>query len=218
PEGPPEACISTPCQKDTENKESAEKPPVIREKLIRPTYKRLYTFMVKGFCMMKKRTRKKLAGAIKKLDAVHMRFLEANGYSSESPKDVGKYIKGKTEFLPSGVTHCERGIAYGLRMQVDMLDTALADKDPENAALLKEKRSKKRRLKQSFKIYGDYRDVYFYMVLDRLKDVSKMHYYFGVQEKIELDFPVGLKKGEVEDYLVMKIELVAKRAEGLSFE
>jgi hypothetical protein len=183
--------------------------------IVRPTIERMHAYMVKGLCLMKRSQRRSLAAAIKELDNYHTLFLKNRGYSLEVPPNAKKQIKARTGMLPSVTTMCERTILFSLYMQLDMLDAVLHDMDKEKAELMREKRSKKRRLKEADRIFRDYRDVFFYMAIDTLNDISILQNCLGVEGSLEISFPRGLKKAEVEAYALDKIEAVTKRAQTL---
>lgn len=183
--------------------------------VVRPSFEKIHPLMVNGWSLLKKKTRKNAAFAIKTLDSLHSRFLIKNGFSTSPPPGIKEQIKTRTGVLPRGIPGCERTIIYSLFLQLDMLDAVLKIKDSKKAEEVKEKRSKKRILSRDNKIYGDYRDVYFYMVIDTLKDISEMHRCFGVEGNIDFSFPRDLKKTETESYILNKIESVSKQAEKL---
>ena len=186
-----------------------------KKTFVRPTYEKMYGYMVKGLCLMKKSQRRNLGTAIKDLDNYHALFLQECGYTMQPPPDDKDVVKARTDILPSATTLCERTILYSLYLQLDMLDTVLLDRDPQKAGEMKEKRSKKRMLKAEDKIYGDYRDVFFFLAIDTLKDISDLQNCLGVEGTLEISFPRGLEKAEVEAYTIGKIEAVAKRAQTL---
>jgi hypothetical protein len=165
---------------------------------------------------MKKERRTKLAAAIQELDSHHVRFLHNRGYSLPAPPDTGEQIEARTGILPAAVTICERAIIYSLFLQIDMLDHVLSRIDSEKAAQLKDARGKKRRLDPADRIYGDYRDVYFYLILDTLQDISQLQACFGEADETDWSFPRGLEKSETEFFILIKIRQVSSKAERLS--
>ena len=183
--------------------------------VVRPSFEKIHPLMVNGWSLLKKKTRKNAAAAIKTLDALHSRFLIKNGFSMSPPPYLKERIKARTGVLPRGIPGCERAIIYSLFLQLDMLDAVLNVKDSKKAEAVKEKRSKKRLLSRDNKIYGDYRDVYFYKIIDTLKDISELHRCFGVEGDIDFSFPRGLKKAGTASYILAKIESVSKQAERL---
>ena len=183
--------------------------------VVRPSFEEIHPLMVKGWSLLKKKTRQHAASAIKILDSYHSDFLKKNGFSTSPPTDLTERIKTRTIALPRGLPGCERTIIFSLLLQLDMLDAVLKTKDGKKAGEVLEKRSKKRILSGDNKIYGDYRDVYFYMIIGTLKDISEVHRSFGVEGNIDFSFPRGLKKAETTSYILTKIESVAKQAEQL---
>ena len=183
--------------------------------VVRPSFEKIHPLMVKGWSLLKKRTRKNVALAIKILDSLHSRFLIKNGFSTSPPSGLKERIRTRTGVLPRWIPGCERTIIFSLFIQLDMLDAVLKIKDSKKAGEVKEERSKKRILSRDNKIYGDYRDVYFYKIIDTLKDISEVHRCFGVEGNIDFSFPRGLKKTETASYILTKIESVSKQAEKL---
>jgi hypothetical protein len=181
--------------------------------IVRPSIEKMNAYMVKGLCLMKRSQRRNMAAAIKELDNYHTSYLKNRGFSLETPEEPKKLIKARTGMLPSATTMCERTILYSLYLQLDMLDAVLYGTDREKAEEMREKRSKKRMLKAEDRIYGDYRDVFFYLAIDTLKDISDLQHCLGVEGTLEISFPRGLKKAQVEAYALDKIEAVTKRAQ-----
>ncbi len=187
------------------------------KEIIRPIFKNIYSYIVYGTCMLKKNTRKELAAVIKELDLHHARFLDHHGFRFVPPPDAKKHIKSRTGFLPSWLPRCERGILYALFLQKDMLDKALFTIDREKAAGAREKRSKKRVLRgNEFRIYGDYRDVYFLMIMGALKDITDLHACFGIGAGLDFSFPKGLKKEQAVPFILEKIKDVTEAAAKLN--
>jgi hypothetical protein len=180
---------------------------------VRPTIEKMHAYMVKGLCLMKRSQRKSMAAAIHELDNYHTGYLKKRGFSLEAPEEPKQLIKSRTGMLPSVTTLCERTILYSLYLQLDMLDAVLYGKDKAKAEEMRKKRSKKRMLKAEDRIYGDYRDVFFYLAIDTLKDISDLQECLGVEGTLAISFPRGLKKAQVEAYALDKIEAVTKRAQ-----
>ena len=96
-----------------------------------------------------------------------------------------------------------------------MMDMALDIIDQKKALFLKEKRKRKKHLSKDKKIYGDYRDVYFFLIIDMLGDISELHRSLGIKSDINFKFPTGIQESQAESYLSAKIRLVTQEAEKL---
>jgi len=185
------------------------------QKVIRPPFEKIHTLIVGEGCFIKKKAREKLALTIKKLDEIHSSYLERSGYSFLSPANFVVQMKEKTTILPSRVPLCERAIVFSLLIQIEMLDQILTKKDHEKALFLVEKRKRKKLLSKSKKIYGDYRDVYFFLIIDLLGDISELHHCFGIGGDLNFEFPAGINQTEVDAYILTKIKFVSRNAEKL---
>lgn len=186
--------------------------------VIRPSFEKIYSLMVKEGCIIKKEDREKLGLALRELDEIHCDFLVRYGYSFSSPVNLVALVKEKTAILPSKVPLCERAIVYSLYLQIEMLDLILRKKDQKTALFLEKKRKRKTVLSKNKKIFGDYRDVYLFLIIDLLGDISEILRCFGIESNINFNFPSGIRKNEVESYLSTKINQVSLQAKKLLYK
>jgi hypothetical protein len=183
--------------------------------VIRPPFEEIQNLITSNGCFIKKEARKRLVLELKKLDDLHCLFMDRFDFSWKSPIKLREQIRNKTAILPSLVPICERSIIYTLVLQIEMLDLALENRDRKKALFLKEKRKRKKHLSKDKKIYGDYRDVYFFLIIDMLGDISELHRFLGVKSEINFKFPTGILESQVQSYLSAKIRLVTREAEKL---
>ena len=157
----------------------------------------------------------KLASALKRLDEIHCSFMNQSGYSFLAPANFVVQMKEKTRILPTKVPGCERAILFSLILQIEMLDLVLQKQNLKKAKFLEEKRKRKKILSKSKRIFGDWRDIYIFLIIDLLGDISKLHHCFGVGSEINFNFPAEIHKADAVSYLIAKIKSVSLNADKL---
>jgi len=181
----------------------------------RPASSDLITRIAAGPSLISKKDRKILADVLGKLDEAHLAVLDKASVAVKNFSNIEQVIREKTDFLPDVVQLPERAIVFTLILQIDMLDLILKKKNREQAGLLKVKREKKKVLNEKQRIYGDYRDVYFALILDVLAVISELQGNLGATGHVDLSFPEKLKKKDVPKYIENMIQHLLDRARAL---
>lgn len=118
-----------------------------------------------------------LFGQIEALTAEHLRVLSKAAVQANIAADAAAWARNRA--AQPGLWAQERAIVAGMLLQTDMLDGALAARDPACAATLRLARTCRRVRKAEERIFGDARDNVFCFCVDALQDIAVLQAAVG---------------------------------------
>ena len=156
------------------------------------------------------------AQALDVIDRSHLQAAKNNGIRFKIIDFSEAQLMEHTRGLPPGTIYGARCIYYALNIQIDLLDRLLDLKNPEKAKALKEARKKRRIFGPKERIFNDYRDHYFAMLIMTKRDFMKIYKELGLNTPPEQPYPYHLKNTkEVFDYLRVEMNQLKRYAQKL---
>jgi hypothetical protein len=155
-----------------------------------------------------------LFGQIEALTWEHLRVLSNTAVRANTEADASAWSRKRAG--RSGIRAQERAIIAGILMQTDMLNAALAARDPARAETLRTARTYRRVQKDGDRIFGDSRDNVFCFCVDAVQDVAALQAAIGGEEAV--GWPCLSKvtdQKDAEKYLLDSLTRLADQAKQL---
>ncbi|MDD8026040.1 MAG: hypothetical protein PHI34_05970 [Acidobacteriota bacterium] len=190
--------------------------PAFGQVISRPEPGRLSAIITgrRGFLAAEDRAR--LAVELQRLDEIHLAFVRRAQVLVAETAEPEAFLRAATMGWPSALRAPERAILGTLILQVQMLDAALARKDPAKADDLRAQLRKRKLLSDRQRIYGDDRDIYYAELLARMSEISRLQGALGVEGVLDVTFPVGLRPPDAVPFVEKAILALTQRARSLA--
>jgi hypothetical protein len=186
--------------------------------IIRPSSKALAGKITSGPSLLSFPTRARVATMIVQMDEAHKYRLNGSGITFDERVNIDEWIYERTTGKPRMIYLPERAILAALSLQVDMLDKLLLLKTSSEADRLRCSRMNRRILNNNQRIFGDYRDCYVAELLETLSHIGALQNALWTNGENRFEFPSYLiGGGDVEEYLLSKIQIVARNAAACNF-
>jgi len=184
---------------------------------VRPSLQKYYEFILAGNSFFSKRSKIKILNLITTIDKLHLKQLCRTNIYLVEPDDFILWINKKCFPCHTKTPLFEKAILSVFQLQVDMLDQILFKRNAELSDKLRKSRKLIRVRDKTKSIFGDSRDVYICLLMDRLKHISELQQALGAYGNKMLEFSnQSVDKKDIEEDLIFHMLAIKRVAEQLN--